>query len=76
MKKTVSLLLILIVICLFCIDIDAQCAMCKQVAEDASDQSGDAIGLGLNNGIKYLLVIPYILFGIFVLVFFRKKAMR
>ncbi|MEJ6680926.1 MAG: hypothetical protein QNK63_11520 [Flavobacteriales bacterium] len=50
--------------------------MCKQVAEDASDQSGDAIGLGLNNGIKYLLVIPYILFGIFVLVFFRKKAMR
>lgn len=76
MKKTVSLLLILIVICLFCPDIDAQCAMCKQVAEDASDQSGDAIGLGLNNGIKYLLVIPYILFGIFVLVFFRKKAMR
>lgn len=76
MKKTVSLLLILIVICLFCSDIDAQCAMCKQVAEDASDQSGDATGLGLNNGIKYLLVIPYILFGIFVLVFFRKKAMR
>ena len=76
MKKTVSLLLILIVICLFCPDIDAQCAMCKQVAEDASDQSGAAIGLGLNNGIKYLLVIPYILFGIFVLVFFRKKAMR
>jgi len=50
--------------------------MCKQVAEDASDQSGDAIGLGLNNGIKYLLVIPYVLFGIFMLVFFRRKTIR
>ncbi len=76
MKKTVLLLLILIVICLHCPDIDAQCAMCKQVAEDASDQSGDAIGLGLNNGIKYLLVIPYVLFGIFMLVFFRRKTIR
>lgn len=76
MKKTVSLLLILIIVCLYCPDIDAQCAMCKQVAEDASDQSGDAIGLGLNNGIKYLLVIPYVLFGIFILVFFRRKTIR
>lgn len=76
MKKTVSLLLILIIICLYCPDIDAQCAMCKQVAEDASNQSGDAIGLGLNNGIKYLLVIPYVLFGIFMVVFFRRKAIR
>lgn len=76
MKKTVSLLLILIIVCLYCPDIDAQCAMCKQVAEDASDQSGDAIGLGLNNGIKYLLVIPYVLFGIFLLVFFRRKTIR
>ena len=73
MKKMVSFLLLLMIICLFCPDVDSQCAMCKQVAEDASAQSGDAIGLGLNNGIKYLLVIPYILFGIFMVVFFRRR---
>ncbi len=73
MKKVVSLLVIVALVCLFSTSLDAQCAMCKQVAEDASNQSGDAVGLGLNNGIKYLLVIPYILFGIFLVVFFRKR---
>ena len=73
MKKVVSLLFILALFSLFTGDLEAQCAMCKQVAEDASDQSGQAVGLGLNNGIKYLLIIPYLLFGIFITVFFKRK---
>jgi len=73
MKKVVSLLIILAMMSLLAADLDAQCAMCKQVAEDASNQSGQAVGLGLNNGIKWLLAIPYLLFGIFLLVFFKKK---
>jgi len=73
MKNVVLLLFIILVFSLISIDIDAQCAMCKKVAQDASDQSGQAVGLGLNNGIKYLLIIPYILFGIFITVFFRRR---
>ncbi len=73
MKKLVLFLVIAFLLCLTVTDVDAQCAMCKKVAEDASDQSGQAVGLGLNNGIKYLLVIPYILFGVFLTVFFRRK---
>lgn len=38
----------------------AQCAMCKAVVE--SDQSGAAAGI--NNGIIYLMGIPYLLMGV------------
>lgn len=73
MKKTVLLLVLIVMSIFLSLDVDAQCAMCKEVAQDASDESGNAVGLGLNNGIKFLLIIPYILFGVFITVFFRKK---
>ena len=50
-----------------------QCAMCKAVVE-ANLESGGTIGAGLNQGILYLMAMPYIiilLFGIFY--FFQKK---
>lgn len=40
----------------------AQCAMCKQSAE-SSLKEGNTDAKGLNFGIMYLLVIPYILVG-------------
>ncbi|MFK7757830.1 MAG: hypothetical protein AB8B53_12945 [Flavobacteriales bacterium] len=73
MKRIGFFLALLIVFSLFSLDVQAQCAMCKEVAQDASDQSGNAVGLGLNNGIKYLLIIPYILFGVFLTIFFRRR---
>ncbi len=40
----------------------AQCAMCKAVAE--SDlQSGGTAAQGVNDGIIYLMLIPYVLMG-------------
>lgn len=51
---------------------DAQCVMCKAVAEDSA--SGGGIGRGLNSGIIYLMGIPYMLFAVLYFVFFRKKA--
>lgn len=38
----------------------AQCAMCRAVLESEADNS---TAKGINNGIKYLMVIPYILVG-------------
>lgn len=37
-----------------------QCAMCRAVLESEEDNS---TAKGINNGIKYLMVIPYILVG-------------
>jgi hypothetical protein len=50
---------------------DAQCVMCKAVAEDSAADGG--LARGLNSGILYLMAIPYILLGTLYFVFFRKK---
>ena len=49
--------------------LSAQCAMCKAVVE-ANLKEGGSAGAGLNDGILYLMAMPYvaiILFGIFYL---------
>lgn len=51
---------------------DAQCVMCRAVAEDSAAQGG--LGRGLNSGILYLMGIPYFLLAILYFGFFRKKA--
>ena len=49
----------------------AQCAMCRAVLESEAD---GAAAEGINNGILYLMAIPYILVGIlFYYVFKRIK---
>ena len=49
--------------------IDAQCAMCKAVVE-----SGE-VGMaeGVNSGITYLMVFPYILVGLLFFFIYRYK---
>ncbi len=51
----------------------AQCAMCKAVAEDSINENGYGIAAGLNNGILFLMGIPYILLATLFFVFFRKQ---
>ncbi|MCP4437721.1 MAG: hypothetical protein GY810_02150 [Aureispira sp.] len=54
-----------IVILLLVLDsawVEAQCPMCKMSAE-ADLENGGTAGRGLNKGIIYLLVFPYILMG-------------
>ena len=53
----------------------AQCAMCKATAESATEHVDKGIGEGLNAGIVYLMVAPYVLLATVGLVFFRKKIM-
>ncbi len=47
----------------------AQCAMCRAVLESSGD---NAVAEGINNGIVYLMAIPYILVGILIFVVYRK----
>lgn len=51
---------------------DAQCAMCRATAETAAKQN-TGIGQGLNSGIVYLMLMPYVLLGTVAFVLFRKK---
>ena len=54
----------------------AQCAMCKSVVE-SNLESGDAIGSGLNDGILYLMAMPYLAVFIFCLMFyFQNKKQK
>jgi len=51
-----------------------QCAMCRAVLESEEDNS---TAKGINNGIKYLMVIPYILVGgVFYFVYKSRKSLK
>ena len=49
-----------------------QCSMCKFMAE-SSYESGSEIGRGLNDGITYIMGMPYIILIAGAILFFRKK---
>lgn len=67
MKKIV---LIVCVILLFIPQVvDAQCAMCRAVLES---EGNTEIAEGINNGIVYLMTIPYILVGGLFFFIYRK----
>ena len=50
----------------------AQCAMCKAAVE-SNIETGGVKGAGLNDGILYLMSIPYILMLIFAIAFYYNK---
>lgn len=60
MKKFLT---ITIFVLLAVFDAEAQCAMCKSVVE-SNLENGDSIGKGLNDGILYLMAMPYISLGL------------
>jgi len=47
----------------------AQCAMCRAVLESQDDNS---MAEGINNGIVYLMAVPYILVGVIFYFVYRK----
>ena len=50
----------------------AQCAMCKAVVE-ANLEGGDTKGAGLNDGILFLMSMPYIAVFSFALFYYLQK---
>lgn len=50
----------------------AQCAMCRAVLETGGD---NAVAEGINNGIVYLMAVPYLLVGgLFFFVYRKMKS--
>ena len=42
----------------------SQCSMCRAIAESGTKDEAKRVGRGLNNGILYLLAMPYALGGV------------
>jgi hypothetical protein len=53
-------------------DTNAQCPMCKMSAE-SNLKSGGTAGKGLNTGILYLFVAPYLMIGGLAFMYFRNR---
>lgn len=70
--KKVAILALLTLLLLSHVSADAQCVMCKAVAEDAADAGG--VGRGLNVAILYLMAVPYMILTALYFAFFRKKS--
>lgn len=43
--------------------VDAQCPMCKTSLEANRKDNKNAVGNGINNGILYLLAMPFVMVG-------------
>jgi len=69
MKKNI---LVLIISVLVFVQSNGQCAMCRAVLES---EEGQTAAEGINNGILYLMVLPYILVaGVGYFVYRKIKA--
>lgn len=61
-KYILPIVLVCIITTLFSADIMAQCPMCRMAAESNLENGGSA-AKGLNYGILYMLVVPYLVVG-------------
>ncbi|MGJ8548811.1 hypothetical protein [Winogradskyella wichelsiae] len=66
MKRKIGLSLIVF---FFFIATNAQCAMCRAVLESGEDQSAAE---GINDGIVFLMAVPYILVATIGFIIYRK----
>ncbi|PIY10406.1 MAG: hypothetical protein COZ17_10055 [Flavobacteriaceae bacterium CG_4_10_14_3_um_filter_33_47] len=61
--------IILFLLLIISIPADAQCAMCRAVLEN---EEGQGAAEGINNGIVYLMAIPYILIAGIGFIIYKK----
>ena len=70
MKNKITL--IFLVFFSFTLKLNAQCAMCKAAVE-ANLKEGGSAGAGLNQGILYLMAMPYIALFVFGIFYYLQK---
>jgi hypothetical protein len=77
MRKLASKVLLTITfLCLGICQCWAQCAMCRGSVESTMGNGRNNVGIGLNTGIMYLFVMPYLIFAVVAYLWYRnsKKA--
>lgn len=58
--RTVIPVIMIVMLSTIVSDVLAQCPMCRSAVESAMQNEGNKTGAGLNDGIVYLLSIPYL----------------
>lgn len=58
------------------LDVSAQCAMCKRIAETNMENNQNNVGKSLNKGILYLLSVPYLLGGIGLFAWYSERRRK
>jgi len=71
MKKVAYLFLFGLFLIIGAEAVDAQCAMCKATLESNMQSGEDAVGKGINEGIVYIMFVPYILMATVGFVMYR-----
>jgi uncharacterized paraquat-inducible protein A len=74
MKKVITIVLFIALIALSQ-ELAAQCPMCKTSLEEAR-KSGSQVGSTLNNGILYLLALPYTIAVVFGFLWWRNSKLK
>lgn len=74
MKRYFVLLLVMLLV-VGVGDVSAQCPMCKTAVESARENGSNAAN-GLNNGILYLLALPYSIAAVFGTMWFINKRKK
>lgn len=72
-RMKIKIYYIFILLFLVSVSADAQCAMCRAVLESGEDQE---VAKGINNGILYLMIIPYVLIGAVGYFIYKSKKTR
>ncbi len=77
MKKMMILCVAFLLFCMSTETVHAQCAMCKGAVETNMSTGRNVIGNGINAGIAYLFVFPYLIVGVIAYLWYRnsKKAL-
>lgn len=71
MKKLFKVLAVIVLILFISNPSWAQCAMCRATVDSNLSEGRGVIGTGINFGILYLLLTPYILVGTLVFLWYR-----
>ena len=75
-----KLLFIALALLLLCLAVapaaQAQCAMCRATVENNISSGENRIGSGLNTGILYLMVTPYLVIGVIGYFWYRNSKKK
>jgi len=73
MKRLAVIFGFLLIFLLSASDTWAQCAMCRGSVESSMGNGRNNVGVGLNTGIMYLFVMPYLIVGVIGYLWFRNS---
>ena len=76
-KKYISVIVVFMMLLLSVPKVsDAQCAMCRRIAETNMENNSNKVGKGLNNGILYMLCFPYLLSAAGGIIWYRNRKKK